>query len=52
MGKPYIVDGHCDSLIHFVNGERTLHDPLEGGHWDIQRARLSRCISSVYGRLY
>ncbi|EGW36253.1 dipeptidase [Desulfosporosinus sp. OT] len=39
MKKPYIIDGHCDSLIHFVNGERTLQDPSEGGHWDIQRAR-------------
>ena len=41
MGKPYIVDGHCDSLIHFVNGERSLNKPSEGGHWDIDRARLS-----------
>lgn len=39
MEKPYIIDGHCDSLIHFVNGERTLQDPSEGGHWDTQRAR-------------
>jgi membrane dipeptidase len=41
MGKPYIVDGHCDSLIHFVNGERTLVDPAEEGQWDIQRARCA-----------
>lgn len=39
MGRPNIVDGHCDSLIHFVNGERTLINPSEGGHWDIQRAK-------------
>lgn len=39
MEYPYIIDGHCDSLIHFVNGERTLQDPSEGGHWDTQRAR-------------
>ncbi|HEY8911616.1 MAG TPA: dipeptidase [Desulfosporosinus sp.] len=39
MEKPYIVDGHCDSLIHYVNGERTLNDPSEGGHWDLDRAR-------------
>ena len=39
MEYPYIIDGHCDSLIHFVNGERTLLDPTEGGHWDTQRAR-------------
>ena len=36
-----IVDGHCDSLIHFVNGERTLRDPSQGGHWDTQRAKLA-----------
>jgi membrane dipeptidase len=41
MGKPYIVDGHCDSLIHFVNKERTLNEPSEGGHWDIDRARMA-----------
>jgi len=41
MGKPNIIDGHCDSLIHFVNGDRTLNDPSEGGHWDIDRARLA-----------
>lgn len=40
MRKPNIVDGHCDSLIHYVNGERTLNDPSEGGHWDLDRARL------------
>jgi len=38
MKDPYIIDGHCDSLIHFVNGERTLQDPSEGGHWDTRRA--------------
>lgn len=38
MNNFFIVDGHCDSLIHFVDGKRTLHDPLEGGHWDTQRA--------------
>ncbi|MDR3602798.1 MAG: dipeptidase [Desulfosporosinus sp.] len=41
MDNPYIVDGHCDSLIHFVNGERTLQNPAEGGHWDTQRARIA-----------
>jgi len=41
MKIPNIIDGHCDSLIHFVNGERTLHNPSEGGHWDITRARMS-----------
>lgn len=41
MKYPYIIDGHCDSLIHFVNGERTLQDPSEGGHWDIVRAGMA-----------
>ena len=39
MDNIFIVDGHCDSLIHYVEGERTLHDPLEGGHWDTIRAK-------------
>ncbi|EHQ90290.1 dipeptidase [Desulfosporosinus youngiae] len=38
MNNPYIIDGHCDSLIHFVDGERTLQDPSEGGQWDTRRA--------------
>lgn len=37
----YIVDGHCDSIIDYVNNERTLRDSLTGGHWDIQGARSS-----------
>jgi len=39
MNNSYIVDGHCDSLINFVNNERTLNDPSKGGHWDIQSAK-------------
>ncbi|TGE32268.1 dipeptidase [Desulfosporosinus sp. Sb-LF] len=39
MENYFIVDGHCDSLIHFVEGERTLNDPSEGGQWDIPRAK-------------
>ncbi|TGE35179.1 membrane dipeptidase [Desulfosporosinus fructosivorans] len=39
MKNPYIVDGHCDSLISFVNNDRTLNNPAEGGQWDIHRAR-------------
>lgn len=37
----YIVDGHCDSLIDFVNNKRTLEGPSAGGHWDIERAKRS-----------
>ena len=39
MSYPFIVDGHCDSLIDFVNNVRTLQDPAQGGQWDIQSAR-------------
>ncbi|MGI6119337.1 MAG: dipeptidase [Desulfosporosinus sp.] len=42
MRNIYIADGHCDSLIHFVNNERLLKDSSAGGHWDIQRALCSR----------
>jgi len=41
MNDKFIVDGHCDSLINFVENERTLNDPSEGGQWDLQRARQS-----------
>ena len=39
MNNSFIVDGHCDSLINFVDNDKRLEDPSEGGHWDIQRAR-------------
>lgn len=39
MSEFPIIDGHCDSLIDFVDGRRTLLDPSEGGHWDTSRAR-------------
>src|SRR5665648_1295241 len=39
MINSFIVDGHCDSLIDFVDNVRTLKDPSGGGQWDIQSAR-------------
>ncbi|AET68965.1 Zn-dependent dipeptidase, microsomal dipeptidase [Desulfosporosinus orientis DSM 765] len=39
MSEFSIIDGHCDSLLDFVNGKRTLLAPSEGGHWDTSRAR-------------
>ncbi len=39
LNKYYIVDGHCDSLINFVNSDRTLEEPSERGQWDIKSAR-------------
>lgn len=41
MKHTYIVDGHCDSLINFVEKDRTLNDPSEGGQWDLQSAKQS-----------
>jgi Zn-dependent dipeptidase, microsomal dipeptidase homolog len=41
MRDSYIVDGHCDSLIDLVNGERSLLDPSQGGQWDIDRAKYA-----------
>jgi len=40
----WVVDGHCDSLIDYLEGKRTLCDPKEGGHWDIKRAREGKVI--------
>jgi len=39
MKYPYIVDGHCDSLIHFVDNKGTLDDSSGGGQWNLQSAR-------------
>lgn len=39
MQRSCIVDGHCDSLIDFVDNIRTLKEPSAGGQWDIQSAR-------------
>jgi len=41
MMNSYIVDGHCDSLIDFVNNNRTLEESSAGGQWDIERAKRS-----------
>ncbi|MDQ7096076.1 dipeptidase [Desulfosporosinus sp. PR] len=39
MEDYFIVDGHCDSITHYVNQERTLSLSSEGGQWDLPRAR-------------
>lgn len=39
MHASWIVDGHCDSLGDLSRGRRTLKEPLDGGHWDIIRAK-------------
>ncbi|MCL1790693.1 MAG: dipeptidase [Peptococcaceae bacterium] len=41
----FIIDGHCDSIGHFVNGRRGLLDDRDAelqGHWDLERARVGR----------
>ncbi|NMA69894.1 MAG: membrane dipeptidase, partial [Desulfitobacterium sp.] len=39
MADYWVIDGHCDSLIDYVDGLRTLNNPQEGGHWDLVRGR-------------
>lgn len=39
MSKPWVIDGHCDSIGDFLREKRTLRVGNEGGHWDIERAR-------------
>jgi membrane dipeptidase len=52
----WVIDGHCDSLLDYHEGNRSLRDPKEGGHWDLKRAReggvrlqfLAAFIESAY----
>lgn len=39
MFKPWVIDGHCDSIGDYIRGKRTLSLETEGGHWDIERAQ-------------
>ncbi|MDA8227893.1 MAG: dipeptidase [Desulfitobacterium hafniense] len=39
MERIWVIDGHCDSIGEYVSGKRNLCNPLEGGHWDIVRAK-------------
>lgn len=39
MFKPWVIDGHCDSIGDYVLEKRKLKLGTEGGHWDIERAR-------------
>lgn len=39
MFKPWVIDGHCDSIGDYIRMKRTLSSATEGGHWDIERAR-------------
>lgn len=44
MNDVWVIDGHCDSLVDYLEGKRTLCDPKAGGHWDIKRAREGKVI--------
>lgn len=44
MNDFWVIDGHCDSLVEYLEGKRTLCDPSAGGHWDIHRAREGKVI--------
>jgi len=39
MKQYWVIDGHCDSILNYVEGKRSLLTPDEGGHWDIYRAK-------------
>jgi membrane dipeptidase len=38
--KPWVIDGHCDSIGDYIREKRNLKTGTEGGHWDIERARI------------
>lgn len=39
MIRPWVADGHCDSIGDYIQGKRSLKHNNEGGHWDLERAR-------------
>lgn len=39
MFKPWVIDGHCDSIGDYIQRKRSLKRGDEGGHWDLERAR-------------
>ncbi|CAA7602488.1 Membrane dipeptidase (Peptidase family M19) [Acididesulfobacillus acetoxydans] len=41
MNKPYVIDGHCDSIGDYSSERRSLRGQ-EGGQWDLERARRGR----------
>ncbi|SHN82069.1 dipeptidase [Desulfitobacterium chlororespirans] len=44
MKDVWVIDGHCDSILDFLEGKRSLTTPQEGGHWDIQRAKEGKVM--------
>ncbi len=41
MDGMWVVDGHCDSLIDFCSGKRSLREEQEG-QWELERARQGK----------
>ncbi|WP_018211475.1 dipeptidase [Desulfitobacterium hafniense] len=44
MKDVWVIDGHCDSILDFLEGKRSLTTPQEGGHWDIRRAKEGKIM--------
>lgn len=44
MQDYWVIDGHCDSILDYLDGKRSLTIPQEGGHWDIERAKKGKVI--------
>lgn len=44
MDNYWVIDGHCDSILDYLDGKRSLTSPQEGGHWDLQRAKEGKVI--------
>lgn len=47
MLKPWVIDGHCDSIGDYIRGKRTLRLGNEGGHWDLERAKAGGMILQI-----
>jgi len=45
--KPWVIDGHCDSIGDYIRGKRTLRLGNEGGHWDLERAKAGGMILQI-----
>lgn len=45
--KPWVIDGHCDSIGDYIRERRNLKTGTEGGHWDIERARIGRMALQI-----
>ncbi|MEL1135789.1 dipeptidase [Desulfitobacterium sp. THU1] len=44
MESYWVIDGHCDSILDYLDGKRSLTSPQEGGQWDLERAQEGKVI--------